>query len=109
MDALNVAGTTFGVGNKAIVDSGTSLLTGPSSAVADIAAALGAKEMGRTGEYLMDCDADAPNLDFVLGGITYTLTPEDYLIPDGDVCLLGMMGLDIPRPNGPLFILGDVF
>lgn len=109
MDALNVAGTTFGAGNKAIVDSGTSLLTGPSAAVADIAAALGAKEMGRTGEYLMDCNADAPNLDFVLGGVTYTLTPEDYLIPDGDVCLLGMMGLDIPRPNGPLFILGDVF
>jgi hypothetical protein len=110
MGGLNVDGTDFGVGDKAIVDSGTSLLTGPSSDVQAIAESIGAKELHGTGEYLVDCDVTKlPNLDFTLNGKVYTLEPADYLIPDGDVCLFAMMGLDIPRPNGPLWILGDIF
>lgn len=93
---------------KAIVDSGTSILTGPSSEVAKIAEAVGAKPFIE-GEYLMACDYSAPNLVFTLNNVEYTLTPEDYLIPDGDICLFGMMALDIPAPTGPLWILGDVF
>jgi hypothetical protein len=98
---------------KAIVDSGTSLLTGPSEYVKDIATNLGFKAMGKTGEYVGPCaaaDGSAfPDFTFVLAGNKYTLQSENYLIPDGDQCLLGMIGLDIPRPNGPLWILGDIF
>lgn len=108
LGSLNVAGTSYGTGNKAIVDTGTSLLTGPSEDVKNIAKAIGAKQF-IAGEYLVDCDAALPNFDFVINGQTYTLTKDDYLIPDGDLCLLGMMGLDVPRPNGPLWILGDIF
>jgi len=109
MDSLKIGDSTYGEGNNAIVDSGTSLLTGPSDAVKAIAEAIGAKPL-IAGEYVVSCDAtDLPDLSFTLNGQVYTLTSKDYLIPDGDMCLLGMMGLDVPRPNGPLWILGDLF
>jgi hypothetical protein len=111
MDGLNLGDTSYASGGaKAIVDSGTSLLTGPSEVVAGIAAQIGAKEI-IAGEYMVGCDSEKlVPIDIVIGGKTYTLDPVDYLIPDGDAgCLLGMIGLDIPRPTGPLFILGDVF
>jgi len=93
---------------NAIVDSGTSIMTGPSKDVANIAKALGAKEF-IAGEYLVACDYTLPNLAFNINGVFYELTPNDYLIPDGDICLLGLMAMDIPAPTGPLWILGDVF
>jgi len=110
LDAMNAGQSSIMTGGQsAIVDSGTSLLTGPADAVKKIADQIGAKEFV-AGEYLVSCDASTlPTLEFVIGGNTYTLAPSDYLIPDGDMCLLGMMGMDIPRPTGPLWILGDVF
>ena len=94
---------------KAIVDSGTSILTGPSETVAAIAKSMGAKEI-IAGEYMLACNYNKlPDLLFTIDGKEYTLTPEDYLIPDGNLCLLGLMGMDIPAPTGPLWILGDVF
>ena len=102
-------GSTFGVGNKAIVDSGTSLLTGPSSYVNEMATKLGAIEIG-DGQYLTSCNYDGfPDMEFKIGGVTYTLTPSDYLIPDGKKCLFAILGMDVPAPMGPLWILGDVF
>ncbi|RYD65414.1 MAG: hypothetical protein EOP84_31955 [Verrucomicrobiaceae bacterium] len=110
LDGFNVAGTSYvSTGTNAIVDSGTSILTGPSDVVASLAAQIGAKPIIE-GEYMVACNYDKlPNFDFVIDGNTYTLTPQDYLIPDGNLCLLGIMGLDVPRPTGPLWILGDVF
>lgn len=108
MGGLNVGGVNYGVGQKAIVDSGTSVLTGPVETVKAIAAQLGAKEV-IAGEYFVSCTADLPNFDFTIDGKVYTLTSADYLIPDGDLCLLGMIGLEIPPPTGPLWILGDIF
>jgi hypothetical protein len=110
LDQVTVDGTTYITGGaNAIVDSGTSLLTGPTTAVKEIARKLGAFPF-IAGEYLIGCNYDTlPNLEFTINGNTYTLTPKEYLIPDGDICLLAMMGLDVPRPNGPLWILGDVF
>lgn len=110
LDNFEVDGTSYVTSSehKAIVDSGTSILTGPSSEVSKIASSLGGKEIV-PGEYLVKCDYDGPNFDFTIDGNVYTLTPKDYLIPDGNLCLLGLMALDIPEPTGPLWILGDVF
>jgi hypothetical protein len=102
-------GTSFVSQTKAIIDSGTSLLTGPSDIVKQVANKIGAREI-ISGEYMVHCNyGSLPNFDFTIDGKVYTLTARDYLIPDGEVCLLGMIGLDIPAPAGPLWILGDVF
>jgi hypothetical protein len=109
LDGISVSGQSYASNAKAIVDSGTSLLTGPTAVVAEIAKKIGAKEI-IAGEYMVECAYDKlPNLDFTIGGKVYTLTPTDYLIPDGKLCLFAMMGMDIPEPTGPLYILGDVF
>jgi cathepsin D len=107
---LNVGSVSYvSSPTKAIVDSGTSILTGPSDVVKQIADQLGAKEIIE-GEYMVACNYNKlPTIQFVIDGKAYALSPEDYLIPDGNLCLLGLMGLDIPAPTGPLWILGDVF
>jgi len=113
MDDFKVKGQSVTSVRKAIVDSGTSLLVVPTEDMKKIAAAVGAKPLGSFAplnkEYLFDCNADAPDFDVVIGGKTYTLTKDDYALHNGGKCLLGMQGMDIPAPAGPLVILGDVF
>jgi hypothetical protein len=94
---------------KAIIDSGTSLLAGPKDDIAAIAKKLGAKSlMGK--EWTVDCSASIPDLSFTLGGKTFALSKTDLTLQaSGSTCVLGLMGIDIPAPNGPLWILGDVF
>jgi len=94
---------------SAIVDSGTSLLAGPSAEVRAIAAKVGAKSvLGK--EYTVDCSAPLPALSFTLGGKAFELQKEDLILQQsGSSCILGLMGVDVPAPRGPLWILGDVF
>jgi len=109
LSGLTIDGTSYTSGTKAIVDSGTSILTAPSEVVASIAKQLGAHEIIE-GEYMVACNYDTlPDFVFNIDGKDYTLTAYDYLLPDGDLCLLGMIGMDIPPPSGPLWILGDIF
>jgi len=95
---------------KAIIDSGTSLLAGPSDQVAKIAAKAGATSlMGK--EWVVNCStiSSLPDLDITLGGKPFTLTATDYVVQAGGQCLFAFMGIDIPAPAGPLWIMGDVF
>lgn len=113
MDDFQISGSTVIATKRAIVDSGTSLLAIPAADIKTIAKLIGAKTVAPIApfnkEYTIDCDTAGPDMDIILGGNTYTLTKEDYVLNNGGSCLLGMTGMDIPAPAGPLVILGDVF
>jgi len=95
---------------KAIIDSGTSLLAGPPDVVAQLAKTAGATSvMGK--EYIIDCSkkSSLSNLDITLGGQNFTLTPDDYIISLSGQCLFAFVGITVPPPRGPLWIMGDIF
>ncbi|CUG89429.1 aspartate protease, putative [Bodo saltans] len=96
---------------RMVIDSGTSLIVGPTTIVAQIAAQIGATEI-MAGKYTVSCLAVPylPTIQFNVGGVQWSLSGSDYVINDEDVeCILGIAGMDLPEPITGLWILGDVF
>jgi len=124
---IKVGGKSLGLCNtgscRAVVDTGTTLMTGPSFAVSKILNAIGST-----------CNfKQLPTISYVLVGQngeehTFDLEPKYYMETDeifGEIegtalsfqsvatqtklCRPGFMALDVEEPRGPLYILGDVF
>jgi hypothetical protein len=114
LDDVQVNGASISSAKRGVVDSGTSLMVVPSNEIKAVADAVGASRLSiippLNREYSIDCDADAPAIDFQIDGKTYSLTKADYTLDQGSgQCLFAFMGQDIPAPVGPLIIMGDVF
>lgn len=84
------------------VDTGTSMLAGPSHVIDALTARLKVRH---------DCSNydDLPDLGFIVSGHVMNLKPAEYVDNSGGYCSLSLMSLDVPPPNGPLFIFGDPF
>jgi len=84
------------------VDTGTSQLAGPTDVINDLTKRLNVKN---------DCSNynDLPDLGFVMGDNILNLKPQDYVDKGSEGCEVSLMALDVPPPNGPLFIFGDPF
>jgi len=116
MDSLNSGDSTVGCtgGCTAIVDTGSSLMVGPTKETNAINKMIGGKEIvPGTGQYMIDCGSisSLPEIAVVLGGREFVLTGKDYVLQISQFgqtqCISGFMGLDMPM--GPWRILGDVF
>uniref|UniRef100_A0A3P8U8K5 Nothepsin n=1 Tax=Amphiprion percula TaxID=161767 RepID=A0A3P8U8K5_AMPPE len=116
MDSVAVQGVSSFCpqGCQAVVDTGTSLIAGPTNDILNLQQLIGATPTN-FGEFLIDCIrlSSLPHVTFVLGGTEYTLTAEQYvrkeMLGDRELCFSGFEGMDIVSPAGPLWILGDVF
>lgn len=89
-------------GCQVAVDTGTSLLAGPSDVIQRLGDKLNVKE---------DCSnfSSLPYLGFTVGDHVLNLKPDDYIDKSEDGCSVSLMTLDVPPPNGPLFVFGDPF
>jgi len=91
-----------GGGCQVAVDTGTSMLAGPSDLVDKLSNMIAAKE---------DCSNfnSLPKLGFQIGDKVLNLKPDDYMDSSASDCSFSLMALDVPPPKGPLFIFGDPF
>lgn len=99
---------------KAAIDTGTTLLSAPSKNLDTL-----------FDELTEDCKhfKKYPDLVFVIQGKKFAISPENYILTNNDEtfddpgrhsdefleCSLGFMAIDVPEPNGPLWVLGDIF
>jgi len=103
--------TVVSSAQKAIIDSGTSLLAGPTDQVAALAKKIGATSIAGGKEYTIDCSkvSTLPKFTVTLGGHDFALEGSDYTLSASGQCLFAFTGIDVPAPRGPLWIMGDVF
>lgn len=89
-------------GCEVAVDTGTSMLAGPSDLVDKLSNMVAAKS---------DCSnfQSLPKLGFQIGDKVLNLQPDDYMDRSASDCSFSLMALDVPPPKGPLFIFGDPF
>ncbi|KAJ2228115.1 aspartic proteinase precursor [Coemansia sp. RSA 1722] len=94
----------------AAIDTGSSLLVLPTTLSDLINKQIGAKK-NFAGQYVVDCAsvASLPPFTMQFGGKEYALDAEDYVLNVQGQCISGFMGMDIPEPLGPIWIIGDVF
>lgn len=113
---LALAGVRYGnlfdrTGKSVILDTGTSLIGGPTPSLLAINRLIGAISAG-DGIYTVACSSvsSLPNITFELGKDRYPLTPAQYILTLGSTCYSGFFAIDFQDASGQfIWILGDVF
>uniref|UniRef100_A0A8C8RR46 pepsin A n=1 Tax=Pelusios castaneus TaxID=367368 RepID=A0A8C8RR46_9SAUR len=107
MDSITVNGQTIACsgGCQAIIDTGTSLLAGPSTGISNIDSYIGASD----GSISCSSMSSLPDMVFTINGIEFPVPASAYIIEESGSCTSGFQGINVPTSSGELWILGDVF
>ncbi|XP_026859677.2 nothepsin [Electrophorus electricus] len=117
IDEVKLQGTTTFCRShscQAIVDTGTSLISGPTFEIQILQQLIGASPTS-IGEYVVNCTriSSLPVVSLVLNGVEYFLTAETYvkrdIIYNKEICISGFQATDVSSSVGHMWILGDVF
>jgi cathepsin D len=117
LDDVKVGNKSYGFckhGCKAAVDTGTSMLTAPSQAYR--------KLQNKIKLHCNDLDR-VPDLVYVISGKEFPIPAREYVLTftsegeedpgmhsdDVEDCMTAFMAMDISAPEGPLWVLGDIF
>ncbi|XP_023012739.2 lysosomal aspartic protease [Leptinotarsa decemlineata] len=114
MDGVNIASEKLCNGGcQAVFDTASRFIAGPRAEIEKLQEVIGAGLF--IDEYLLDCDKipSLPDISFVLGGKNFTFSPSEYMLQSTSKyivqCSSGFIAMDDVPPNGPSWILGDVF
>ncbi|KAL8426539.1 hypothetical protein Efla_006604 [Eimeria flavescens] len=110
LDAIYVGEKKFccadGTKNYVILDSGTSFNTMPGAEMRSFLDMIPSQECSADSD---DFLKDYPDITYVIGGVSFVLKPEDYLVRSkANVCKPAYMQIDVPSDFGHAYILGSV-
>ncbi|XP_066499816.1 pepsin A-like [Hoplias malabaricus] len=107
MDSVTINGQIVACagGCQAIIDTGTSLIVGPTSGINKINSWIGATT-DIYGDATVSCSTVPcmPSITFTINGYTFTIPASSYVFQDSSGCWSGFTG-----SRDQLWILGDVF
>lgn len=92
-----------------VLDTGSSLCELPSAIVSAMADDVGAQEDSQSGLLVVDCSAASASnkVEFAFNGVTIAVPMSQFVLQDGNSCVLGVMALQ--AGSGITALLGDTF
>jgi hypothetical protein len=84
IDGVSSGSYSDNKGWQVISDTGTSFLGGPDGVITKLAAAAGATYSAQDETYYIACNANAPDLNIVIGGKTYGIKSKNMVVDAGN-------------------------